>query len=96
MKKVAESEGEILPDIFLDEAYVNINQIILSTSTLSGNKFKGGGFCPVTPNGYGIGYQIRDDDAGFSVSTYKEHTSSDDMMQAIELTLKELLQILSS
>ena len=96
MKKTAESEGGKLPDIFLDEAFININQIILSTTTLSGNKFKGGGFCPVTPNGYGIGYQIRDDDAGFSVSTYKEHASSDDMMQAIESTSKELLRIISS
>ena len=49
-------------DIFQDSAYKDINHIILSTSTLSSTNFGVGGFCPVVPDGYGLGYQIRNHD----------------------------------
>ena len=54
LKHLASMEGE-LPDIFTDPAFVNINANIISTSTLSTDLLKIGGFAPVVPDGYGIG-----------------------------------------
>ena len=64
MKNLAMKENLPLPELYNDPAYRDINHIILSTSTLSSNNFGVGGFCPVVPNGYGLGYQIRDNELG--------------------------------
>ena len=44
----------------------------LSTSTLSSPALDGGGFGPVTADGYGVGYGIQDDGSGFSVTSYMD------------------------
>ena len=45
-------------------------EIILSTSTLSSPALLAGGFGPVGPNCYGIGYGITDESARCAVSSY--------------------------
>ena len=60
-----------LPSIFQDAAWQKINHVILSTSTLASAAIEGGGFGPVVPDGYGIGYGVRDQQMGFNVSTYR-------------------------
>ena len=55
LKYLSASKGDVLPDIFQDPAYTNINHIILSTSTLSSPAILAGGFGPVVPDGYGYG-----------------------------------------
>lgn len=49
---------EKLPAIFKDSNYKRINEIILSTSTLSSPALQAATFAPTSPNGYGIGYRI--------------------------------------
>ena len=48
-----------------------MNQFAISTSTLSGQALLQGGFGPVTPDGYGIGYICRGDFMAFWVSGFK-------------------------
>jgi carnitine O-palmitoyltransferase 2 len=57
LRVLAESEGTATPGLFADPAYVAINKIILSTSTLSSNNFAAGAFMPVQPDGFGLPYQ---------------------------------------
>ena len=45
LKLLAQEEGEQLPNLFVDEAYQEVNQIVLSTSTLSSANFGVGGEC---------------------------------------------------
>ncbi len=47
-----------MPRIFSDPAYARINEIILSTSTLSSPAMDCAAFAPTSANGYGIGYRI--------------------------------------
>lgn len=55
LRKVWEHSNTMKPAIFEDSAYENINNNILSTSTLSDPAIFAGGFGPVVKNGYGIG-----------------------------------------
>ena len=45
LKLLAQEDGGQLPNIFVDEAYHDVNQIVLSTSTLSSANFGVGGKC---------------------------------------------------
>jgi len=58
------------PSIFQDPSYPSICHIILSTSTLSSDAVLIGGFAPVTPDGYGVGYGVHDNWLGTQVATY--------------------------
>lgn len=53
-------------EIFKDPAYAKLNKNIISTSTLSSDALLAGGFGPVVPNGYGIGYNIQNRFADFN------------------------------
>lgn len=54
---LAKEAGKDL-QIFKDPSYQHLNHIVLSTSTLSAEHVLIGGFAPVTPDGYGIGYNV--------------------------------------
>ena len=71
LKNLAAEENLPTLPIFEDPSYSTLNHIILSTSTLSSDAVLLGGFAPVTPNGYGIGYGVMDDWLGTQVSTYE-------------------------
>jgi carnitine O-palmitoyltransferase 2 len=83
-------------DLFSDPAYKAINHIILSTSTLSSANFGVGGFCPVVPNGYGLGYQIKENDLGVCTSVYRELTSSSEMASALEASFNSIAQVVQA
>ena len=71
MKYHAESRKKITaPDFYKSEAYKFINHNVLSTSTLAYPNILIGGFAPVVPDGFGIGYRILDKKLGASVSSY--------------------------
>lgn len=57
LRTLAEEAGHDL-DIFKDPSYQHLNHVIVSTSTLSANHVLIGGFAPVTPDGYSIGYNV--------------------------------------
>uniref|UniRef100_A0A674JIC8 Choline/carnitine acyltransferase domain-containing protein n=1 Tax=Terrapene triunguis TaxID=2587831 RepID=A0A674JIC8_9SAUR len=56
LKHLSVSRGDPMPELFLDSAYQKLNHIILSTSTLHSPAVHLGGFGPVVPDGFGIGY----------------------------------------
>ena len=60
LKTLAKEEGIGTTPLFEDPAYSYLNHIILSTSTLSSDAVLVGGFAPVTPDGYGVGYGVKD------------------------------------
>lgn len=73
--KTLAAEQNLKPDIFADKSYGVLQNIILSTSTLSSPALDGGGFGPVGPDCYGIGYGVRDIGARFCVMSYHRQTS---------------------
>ena len=76
LKTLAKEEGLNVTPIFEDPAYSYINHIILSTSTLSSDAVLVGGFAPVTPDGYGVGYGVKDDSLGCHLTTYAARDGS--------------------
>jgi len=96
LKGLAAKNGQNIPKIFLDPAYKNINHIILSTSTLSSANFGVGGFCPVAPDGFGLGYQIRGQDVGVCSSVYKKNTNADDWVSSLETTFNSLAKTIQT
>jgi carnitine O-palmitoyltransferase 2 len=80
--------------LYADEAYQKLNTIILSTSTLSSPAVSIGGFAPVAPHGYGIGYGIMDDRLGCVVTSYPDadgKSFSDALARAYE-TINRVLR----
>ena len=96
LKGLAAKEGMPVPQIFQDPAFQNINHIILSTSTLASTNFGVGGFCPVVPDGYGLGYQIRQQDLGVCSSVYKKNASIDEMVSSLETTFDSLARAIQT
>lgn len=70
MRYFASKNGVKIPELYLDNAYKLINHNILSTSTLAHKSILTGGFAPVVPDGYGVGYRILDDSLGACISSY--------------------------
>lgn len=93
MKDLYEREGVALPPIFTDAMYSHMNHIILSTSTLSSDAVLIGGFAPVTPDGYGIGYGIDDNQLGTQVTTYSTR-DGEEFVRHLELVLDDLHTVL--
>ena len=96
LRGLATREGKDVPKIFLDPAFKSINHIILSTSTLSSTSFGVGGFCPVVPDGFGLGYQIRQQDVGVCSSVYKKNASMADLVSSLESTFNSLAQTIQT
>ena len=76
LKVLAESRGLQVP-LFQDESYTYMNEIILSTSTLSSDAVMLGGFAPVSAGGYGVGYGMMDDWLGTQVFTYPTRSGAE-------------------
>ena len=72
LRKLAEEGGQEVPAVFTGKAYATLSEIILSTSTLASPALDAGGFGPVGPKCYAIGYRIRDEGARFYVMTNKD------------------------
>lgn len=70
---LAEQRGGPQPALYADPCFEGANHFHLSTSTLHGTAFSGGGFGPVVPDGYGIGYGMPDNVLGALVSAYSPH-----------------------
>ena len=94
LKKLAESEGQELA-LFTDPNYAHMNHIILSTSTLPSESVLSGGFAPVTPDGYGVGYNVMKDWIGMQVTTYPTRDGSA-LINSIEKALDDLHAVFTS
>lgn len=93
LKVLAEKSGK-LPEIYTDKSYTDACHFTLSTSTLYGEAFAGGGFSPVVPDGYGLGYGYVDNTLGVLVSTYHPHRNSTQFAQAVQASLDDIYEVL--
>jgi carnitine O-palmitoyltransferase 2 len=94
LKNMAERRGGEVPAIFSDKSYSDGTHYVLSTSTLYGDYFSGGGFGPVVPDGFGVGYGYVDDLLGIFLSNFKPHRNGKDFIRAFEQSLDEIHQVL--
>ncbi|THD27700.1 Carnitine palmitoyltransferase II [Fasciola hepatica] len=92
------ASGLPMPDIFLDDSYAHINRIVLSTSTLSSPAFSLGGFGPTTPDGYGIGYAVKDDHCEMMVSSWRNASTANasDFAQAFRDSSNRITTVIRS
>ncbi|XP_076750877.1 carnitine palmitoyltransferase 2 isoform X2 [Xylocopa sonorina] len=95
LKKIWEHSNTPALAIFEDPAYDNINNNILSTSTLSDPAICAGGFGPVVKNGYGIGYMIQDERLGAIVTSYKSNRNANEYVKCLEEAFKNIHRIIA-
>jgi carnitine O-palmitoyltransferase 2 len=86
---------EPLHRIYTDQSYRLMNHNILSTSTVASKHIAVGGFGPVVPDGYGIGYLIDDEQCGLLVTSYL-HRELPSFMQAADESFRELANIIKT
>ncbi|KYO19374.1 spermatogenesis-associated protein 9 [Alligator mississippiensis] len=90
---LAMSKGMPLPDFYQDQAYVQLNHNILSTSTLTSPAVQFGGFAPVVPNGFGVGYAVHDNWVGCNVSAYPARNVKE-FLQCVRQSLEDIFCVL--
>nr|XP_060629517.1 carnitine O-palmitoyltransferase 2, mitochondrial isoform X1 [Anolis sagrei ordinatus] len=93
LRCLAESRGTPLPDFYQDQAYAHINHNIISTSTLSSPAVSMGGFGPVVPDGFGVGYGVHDDWIGCNVSGYPARNVQE-FVQCVHKSLDDIFNVL--
>ncbi|XP_046905849.1 carnitine O-palmitoyltransferase 2, mitochondrial [Hypomesus transpacificus] len=93
MKYLANSKGQPLHALYQDPAYAAINHNILSTSTLTSPAVSLGGFAPVVPDGFGVGYGVHDDWIGCNVSSYPERNVHE-FLQCVHKSLEDIFTVL--
>ncbi|XP_060083405.1 carnitine O-palmitoyltransferase 2, mitochondrial-like [Ylistrum balloti] len=94
LRTLAEEENFFPHKIFTDPNYQKINHIILSTSTLSSPAVVIGGFAPVTPDGFGIGYSIESNRIGFNVTSYPPATNVREFIDCLRVSLDDLHDVM--
>lgn len=93
LRYLAATESSSLPDFFQDPAYSQINNNILSTSTLTSPAVQLGGFGPVVPDGFGVGYGVHDDLVGCNVTSYPSRDIKQ-FLQCVNKSLEDIFNIL--
>uniref|UniRef100_G3NIA5 Carnitine O-palmitoyltransferase 2, mitochondrial n=1 Tax=Gasterosteus aculeatus aculeatus TaxID=481459 RepID=G3NIA5_GASAC len=82
-----------LHGLYTDPAYAAINHNILSTSTLTSPAVSLGGFAPVVPDGFGVGYGVHDDWIGCNVSSYPARNVHE-FLQCVHKSLEDIFTVL--
>ncbi|KAF7657165.1 hypothetical protein LDENG_00030900 [Lucifuga dentata] len=93
LRYLANSKGQVLHDLYTDPAYSAINHNILSTSTLTSPAVNIGGFAPVVPDGFGVGYGIHNDWIGCNVSSYPARNVHE-FLQCVHKSLEDIFTVL--
>lgn len=93
LRYLASREGRVLPSIYTDPAYAAINHNILSTSTLTSPAVSLGGFAPVVPDGFGVGYGIHDNWIGCNVSSYPSRNTHE-FLECVSKSLDDIFSVL--
>jgi len=86
------SSTPALPEIFRDGGWATLNISILSTSNCGNPALRLFGFGPVTPEGYGLGYIIKDD--GLSVCASSKHLQTRRFLDTLQGYLEEVQRVL--
>jgi Choline/Carnitine o-acyltransferase len=92
LKCIATREGIPTPAFFGSEAWKTLNHTILSTSNCGNPSLRLFGFGPVVPNGFGIGYIIKDHGIQYSVSS--KHRQTARFVLTLQNTLRQMGKIL--
>ncbi|KAI5610150.1 carnitine O-palmitoyltransferase 2, mitochondrial [Silurus asotus] len=93
IRYLANSKGMPLPSLYQDPAYAAINHNILSTSTLTSPAVSLGGFAPVVPDGFGVGYGVHDDWIGCNVSSYPARNVHE-FLRCVHKSLEDIFTVL--
>ena len=93
LKYLADQTGRQV-DFFNDQAYKNINHIILSTSTVFSPHIQMGGFAPVVPDGLGVGYMVNDTWLGCNTSYYPDSPNAKDFVENVMNSLTDIHTVL--
>uniref|UniRef100_UPI0037E944AA carnitine O-palmitoyltransferase 2, mitochondrial n=1 Tax=Semicossyphus pulcher TaxID=241346 RepID=UPI0037E944AA len=93
MRYLANSKGQALHSLYADPAYAAINHNILSTSTLTSPAVSLGGFAPVVPDGFGVGYGVHDDWIGCNVSSYPARNVHE-FLQCVHKSLEDIFTVI--
>lgn len=95
LKNLALRQGTKTANIFEDKMYKLMNHIVLSTSTLDTDSIGVGGFAPVVPDGFGIGYGCRKDHLGCNITSY-ENRDVDGFVDAVTESFEDIRKVLES
>lgn len=93
LRYLANSKGQALHSLYTDPAYAAINHNILSTSTLTSPAVALGGFAPVVPDGFGVGYGVQDDWIGCNVSSYPARNAHE-FLECVRKSLEDIFAVL--
>lgn len=93
LRQIASEQGQ-LPELYTDPAYSFINHNILSTSTLVSPSVRFGGFAPVVPDGYGIGYAAQDNFLGCNVTCYPPSRNIPEFLDCVRQSFDEMFEVL--
>ncbi|CAI5758784.1 unnamed protein product [Candida verbasci] len=80
-----------LPSIFADPGWDKLNNTIISTSNCGNPALRLFGFGPVSANGFGIGYIIKDD--SISICASSKHRQTQRFLVTLNSYLQEILSI---
>jgi len=81
-------------DIFSSAAWKVLNHTILSTSNCGNPSLELFGFGPVVPDGFGIGYIIKDN--GISYTVTSKHRQTQRFVQMLQNTLESIQEMIGS
>lgn len=95
LKEIAARSGKV-PEFYSDPLYHESQHYTLSTSTLYGECFAGGGFAPVVPDGFGLGYGYVDAMFGVLVSSYRDKRNNTQFVQALDESLTDIKKIVEN
>lgn len=94
MRKIAESEGKTLPKLYTDKSYAQANHFTLSTSSLYGSYFSGGGFAPVVHDGYGLGYGYVNENLAVLCTSFRGQRDGKKFIDAFVQSLASIKDVL--
>lgn len=83
-----------MPPLFSDPGWEKINNTVLSTSNCGNPSLRHFGFGPVSADGFGIGYIIKDD--SISVCASSKHRQTQRYIDSIESYLNEIRRLLKA
>ncbi|KAL8912635.1 MAG: hypothetical protein Q9171_002360 [Xanthocarpia ochracea] len=83
-----------IPSLFSDPGYERLNTTILSTSNCGNPALRHFGFGPVSADGFGIGYIIKDDSISICISS--KHRQTRRFVESLEAYFLEVKRLLRS
>lgn len=89
---LAKGKFQEMPEIFRDAGYARINRTVLSTSNCGNPALRLFGFGPVVPDGFGLGYIIKDD--AISVCAASKHLQTTRFLATLELYLRDIQKMI--